>query len=429
MKPINITLAILMYLFTISLSSCEKDNDNGDTEIHFEIDDLYGSWKYESGETCSLYYFSAEDSSGIYIENAQSRVYDRYDITYETNDKVTSLTIIKGSGDSTRYTIFSLTGNELILTDTENEATLALERYNGNINDEYPHILKFAIDNIYGNWEDNSNNPNKLYYFSAEDSSGIYIENAQSKNYNRFETTYETNVYVTSLTIFKENGDSMKYAIDLLNRFTLILKDTESGNILALRRHVGNIDKEFPVTINSDTLNGHEWVNLGLSVKWATCNIGATNPEDYGDYFSWGNIEPSETYIKKTCATWNKNISDFSGNPKYDAATANWGDGWRMPTKAEMQELRKECTWEWTTINNTNGYKVTGINGNSIFLPAAGYYNAERISNSNENGYYWTTTPYEYNNQESCKLDFYESFPNLLWYNRYFGLSIRPVSK
>ena len=94
-----------------------------------------------------------------------------------------------------------------------------------------------------------------------------------------------------------------------------------------------------------------------------------------------------------------------------------------------MQELRKECTWEWTTINNTNGYKVTGINGNSIFLPAAGYYNAERISNSNKNGYYWSTTPYEYNNQESCKLHFYESFPNLLWYNRYFGLSIRPVSK
>ena len=118
--------------------------------------------------------------------------------------------------------------------------------------------------------------------------------------------------------------------------------------------------------------NGHEYVDLGLpsGLKWATCNVGAIKPEEYGDYFAWGEIKPKQRYDDDNYT--------YKSNPETlplsaDAANVNWGGKWRMPTKAEQDELRNYCTWEWTTLNGEKGYKVISKkNGNSIFLPAAG---------------------------------------------------------
>ena len=128
-------------------------------------------------------------------------------------------------------------------------------------------------------------------------------------------------------------------------------------------------------------LDTHQYVDLGLSVKWATFNVGATSPEEYGDYFAWGETEPKETYswaTYKWCDGTDANITKYNTidgktilEPTDDAAQVHRGDKWRMPTKAECQELIDSCTWEWTTSNNISGYRVTGPNGNSIFLPAA----------------------------------------------------------
>lgn len=109
-----------------------------------------------------------------------------------------------------------------------------------------------------------------------------------------------------------------------------------------------------------------ECVDLGLSVKWASCNIGATSPEDNGDYFAWGETEPKSEYTVDNYS--------YSDRPTMlpsnaDAATVNWGDGWRMPTKEEFEELTEKCDLKCSD----SGCKVTGPNGNSIFLPAAGY--------------------------------------------------------
>ena len=140
------------------------------------------------------------------------------------------------------------------------------------------------------------------------------------------------------------------------------------------------------------TANGHGYVDLGLSVKWATCNVGATKPEEYGDYFAWGETEPKTTYdwstYKWATATQKKWGWDLETLTKYntvdnktaldledDAARANWGDSWRMPTDAELAELYEKCTWKWTDDYNGTGVAgqiVTGLNSNSIFLPAAG---------------------------------------------------------
>ena len=140
--------------------------------------------------------------------------------------------------------------------------------------------------------------------------------------------------------------------------------------------------------------------DLGLSVKGATFIVGATSPEDYGDYFAWGETEPKETYSWATYK-WgtSSNLTKYNTTDgkttldlEDDAAKVLWGGYWRMPSKEEVDELTQQCTWIWTTHNNVNGYKVTGPNGNSIFLPVAGYKGAGPTYPAGEDGLYWTST-------------------------------------
>lgn len=123
----------------------------------------------------------------------------------------------------------------------------------------------------------------------------------------------------------------------------------------------------------SGVLNGHEYVDLGLSVKWSICYLGAIDLTDFSDeYYYWGATEtrmPEKTYkeIKKSF----KNINDIKGNPQFDVATKNWGTGWRMPTKSECEELVNKCKWEKSYLWGQHGVKVTGPNGNFIFIPGS----------------------------------------------------------
>ena len=191
-------------------------------------------------------------------------------------------------------------------------------------------------------------------------------------------------------------------------------------------------------------VNGYEYVDLGLpsGLKWATCNVGASSPEEYGDYFAWGETQPAPgfNYIESNCATYGLSISelqsqgyiDNEGNltSSHDAATANWGGSWRMPTKAELQELIDKCTWEWTMQNGVNGYKVTGTNGNSLFLPGAGFYEGSSLGYVST-GYYWSSTPdVSYFDYYAYCLYFYYGGEYVDWYyNRIYGLTIRPITE
>ena len=179
---------------------------------------------------------------------------------------------------------------------------------------------------------------------------------------------------------------------------------------------------------STGTENGHEWVDLGLpsGLKWATCNIGANSPEEYGNYYAWGEVLTKDEYTQANSLTYGKEMEDISGNVQYDAATGNWGGDWRMPTKAEYDELLNNCTWIWTKQNGVNGYKVTGPNGNSIFLPAAGYRNGASLSYAGSFGYYWSSTP---NDDSSVYyLNFSSSIHNVNnGRNRYYGRTVRPV--
>ena len=178
---------------------------------------------------------------------------------------------------------------------------------------------------------------------------------------------------------------------------------------------------------DSGSLNGHDYVDLGLSVKWATCNVGASSPEEYGGYYAWGEIEEKESYTEDNCFTYGKYFGDISGTPEYDVACAKWGGAWRMPTAAEQQELLENCTWRWTAQNGINGYKVIAPNGNSIFLPASGYRNGTKIDGEGELGYYWSGSVNEGNNYGAYYLDFNSGSNGLYSFFRNYGFSVRPV--
>ena len=182
-------------------------------------------------------------------------------------------------------------------------------------------------------------------------------------------------------------------------------------------------------------INGHDWVDLGLpsGIKWATCNVGAYSPESYGNYYAWGETKTKSSYNSGNSLTYGKYFNDISGDSRYDAARANWGGSWRLPTYIEIKELKDECIWDNITQGGKKGYKVTGPNGNSIFLPAAGYLGSLREHyGPGVCGYYWTSTPWEsYNeywdeNAYDLKLG---SSPNPRWCNRGYGQTIRPVTQ
>ena len=179
----------------------------------------------------------------------------------------------------------------------------------------------------------------------------------------------------------------------------------------------------------SGTINGHEYVDLGLpsGLKWATCNVGADSPEDYGDYYAWGEVETKGMYSEDNSKTYGKSMSDISGKSKYDVARAKWGSSWRLPTGAEFQELVDKCKWKWATQSGKNGYKVTGPNGNSIFLPAAGCCRGLSLDYAGVGGYYRSSTPYESDDDYAYTLTLGSSFLFVFMGSRDYGSSVRPV--
>ena len=193
--------------------------------------------------------------------------------------------------------------------------------------------------------------------------------------------------------------------------------------------------------------NGHALVDLGLSVKWATCNVGATKPEEFGGYYAWGETEEKNNYDWDTYKYGYYNEEGYSLCSKYclheycglvdnktildasdDVAHVKWGGNWRMPTSEEMQELREKCKWEGDVLNGVSGVRFTGPNGNSIFLPTAGYRGGNGHGDVGPNGFYWSASLGVYNCYNALFLYFhYDGSHFLSDYGRYGGLSVRPV--
>ena len=188
-------------------------------------------------------------------------------------------------------------------------------------------------------------------------------------------------------------------------------------------------EQRYFSTLSDGMINGHQYVDLGLSsgLKWATCNVGADSPEDYGNYYAWGETETKAEYTQDNSVTFGQQLNDISGNAQYDAATANWGGSWRTPTKDEIRELIYNCNWTPETQNGVDGFKVTGNNGNYIFIPASGYRDGSSLYIYGE-CYYWSSTPRQYGVEFANILYSDTEFQSEDVNYRYRGLTIRPVS-
>ena len=212
---------------------------------------------------------------------------------------------------------------------------------------------------------------------------------------------------------------------------------------------VRNTIKSFqPVEVTVGGGDEHAYVDLGLpsGLLWATCNVGANTPEGYGDYFAWGETSPKDTYnwgtyqycngsnstLTKYCNNPDMGYNGFTDNlttllPEDDAATANWGGEWRMPTKAEFEELYNNTTVTWTQQNGVNGRLFTAANGNSLFLPAAGSRYNSSLDLAGSDGYYWSSSLYAGSPSYAWHLDFYSGNYLVDYRNRNYGRSVRPV--
>ncbi len=203
---------------------------------------------------------------------------------------------------------------------------------------------------------------------------------------------------------------------------------------------VGSFTTTAPTT---GTLNGHEWVDLGLpsGLKWATCNVGASSPTAYGNYYAWGETSTKSSYTWTTYRFCDGSPTKYTKyNPtgtvygpvdnrttleSSDDVARSWGSGWRMPNKTEMEELYNNCTHEWITQNGVNGIKFTGSNGNSIFLPASGKRAESQYIDKDSSGYYWSSS---LSTAIYARFLLFQSSSCRMSYDwRYEGRSVRPV--
>lgn len=191
---------------------------------------------------------------------------------------------------------------------------------------------------------------------------------------------------------------------------------------------------DFSEKTPDPTVTAGEAVDLGLSVMWASCNLGATLPEEAGGYYAWGETSEKDTYDLSNYAYYNASTTEYTNigvhisGTEYDAAYVNLGKGWKMPSYDQFYELETKCTWEWTSKNGILGYVVTGNNGNSIFIPAVGYKISSWSYYYNERGSYWCD--YE-NNASSAQYFNMSSSTHTVanWFaqSKHYGLTIRPI--
>ena len=229
--------------------------------------------------------------------------------------------------------------------------------------------------------------------------------------------------------------------------FTCNLTGLQANTIYYVRAYAVNskgIAYGTQVSFTTKSSAVPQYVDLGLSVKWATFNVGASKPEDYGDYFAWGETTTKSTYnwsTYKYCNGSSSTLTKYNNSSSYgtvdnktvldaedDAAAVNWGGAWRIPTDAETTELREQCTWTWTTQNGVNGYKVTSKkNGKSIFLPAAGYCSESSLIYAGSYGQFWSSSLDSDFPSNAWYVYFYSSLVRRYYDSRCNGRSVRPV--
>ena len=314
---------------------------------------------------------------------------------------------------------------------TIGDITASVRTALGNTPLEYVGCNPYVVDNsqITGDWYVLAD---KMFTFNADGTTNY--STGHYKFYpmlGRIVFCTESDIPVTALDVYSLSESTLSVAAIGDNDITTYYKTPQSS---------------------SGALAGHEYIDLGLSVKWATCNLGANAPEEYGKYYAWGETYNKSTYNSSTYKWSNGTSTSLTKyivdskfgkidnntelDPEDDAATVNWGGEWRMPTETEMQELIDNCIWKYTNYKGVEGCMVISkVNGNYIFLPAAGIY-ADTGWIMDEGvicGHYWTSTlRTDYSSAaKACAFDIDETheIKKLITGSSYRirGCSIRPV--
>ncbi len=250
------------------------------------------------------------------------------------------------------------------------------------------------------------------------------------------------------------DGDGVCTTNDVTVLYNYLLYDDSSAMVAGDQDGdgyitVGDVTWVYNVLLYVSHDDDHDYIDLGLpsGTQWATTNVGADAPEEYGDYFAWGETTPKDVYdwstykwcngdynqLTKYCTRNDYGYNGFVDNkteldPEDDAATAAWGAEWRTPSLDQMQELYNNCTSEWTTMNGVSGRLFTSnINGASVFLPAAGWRWNSSLYNAGSYGYYWARTLYS--SSPDLAYNLYFSSGNVHWSSigRFIGRSVRAV--
>ncbi len=249
-----------------------------------------------------------------------------------------------------------------------------------------------------------------------------------------------------ALRVYRSDGVNSTFLFSLVDSVTYSrtgVDGTANDDFVTQIVWTGGGKSEIPLSIidsvsfvKQDVVTPGALIDLGLSVKWSSCNVGASCPEDYGCYYVWGETEEKSVYDWNTYKYYDSssgtciNIGSEISGTNYDVAHVKWGGSWRMPTSVEVEVLVEKCTWTAFTLNGVYGSKVTGPNGNSLFLPAAGSRDGAGVYNSGSYGIYWSGT------LDSSEPNLYFAYGlycfgiYAYWYGSpcYVGFSVRPVS-
>ena len=176
-------------------------------------------------------------------------------------------------------------------------------------------------------------------------------------------------------------------------------------------------------------IGGHAFVDLGLIALWSTQNMGADNPEEYGDYYAWGELRPKYEYKFNNSRTYGKVMDDITTDPDYDVARKEWSYSWMLPSKEDVEELLENCEIEPFTYHKTEGWIVISkINGKAIFIPAAGYRDSSGVQFEDEIAHLWTGTSDTKGIKQAYNLRLKGTKYKGEWTERFLGFPIRPVA-
>lgn len=282
------------------------------------------------------------------------------------------------------------------------------------------------------------------------DRHGIHSSEIPVPSFDSVYLAVSTSPDMTSPTIYRAKAIIQEIYMKDNNTITFLVTDLSSDVTYYLQAYViPPYSKPIYSEIISHVKEKIEFkaIDLGLSVKWANMNVGATSPEGFGDYFAWGETSPKSVYdwstykycngSSSTMTKYCENSSNGTVDNKTtleladDAAHVNMGGNWRMPTKAEQDELRKKCTWKWTRDyvgTGVSGYIVSSNkNSNSIFLPAAGYCGGSSLTRVGTYGYYLSSSLYDYFSVYVYDILFGGDDVTSYYCYRYSGYSVRPV--